>query len=93
MGLITLMFVLQSVHNIVTWYQLWLGFIYYGSTSDEATAVFEGLETAPVLVAINSMEDLLTTLRLAIADSIVVCSPCLSASVFHQSIHRFGDAG
>jgi hypothetical protein len=83
MGLIVLMLVLQSVHNIVTWYQLWLGFVYYGSTSDEATAVFQGLETAPALVAIAAMEDLLATFRLAIADSIMVhphvcLSPCFT---------------
>jgi hypothetical protein len=75
MGLIVLMFVLQTIHSACLWYLTWLGVVYYGeSTSD----TLEGDElTSLSLLAINSMSDLLTTLRLAIADSIMV-STCLS---------------
>ena len=73
MGLIVLMFTIQTVHNACNWYTAWLGFIYYSTTPDQALDALEvDGGTGPSLVAIGSMNVLLTTLRLAIADSIVV---------------------
>ena len=73
MCLIVLMFVLQTIHNICTWYITWLGFIYYSNAPDQALHALEknGI-TSLTLHALVSMNILLTTLRLAIADSIMV---------------------
>jgi hypothetical protein len=73
MGLIVLMFVLQTIDNICDWYIAWLGFIFYGDASDQgldALQVDGG--TSLSLLVVGSMLDLLVALRLAIADSIMV---------------------
>jgi hypothetical protein len=73
MGLIIVMFILQTVHNIGTWYIQWLGFIDYSDTPDRALDALEVDGTTSVsLRVIGSMLFLMTTLRLAIADSIMV---------------------
>ena len=72
MGLIVLMFALQTIHNICNWYTTWLGFIYYSDASDQALDALEVDEAKLSLRVVGSMEDLLTTLRLTIADSIMV---------------------
>jgi hypothetical protein len=72
MGLIVLMFALQTIHTTCDWYILWLSFIYYGNTPNQA---LDALEVDPARVSlevVRSMFDLLTTLRLGIADSIMV---------------------
>ena len=73
MGLIVLMFSLQTVRNACSWYTTWLGFIYYSNAPDQALHALEknGI-TSLTLHALVSMNILLTTLRLAIADSIMV---------------------
>jgi hypothetical protein len=72
MGLIVVMFALQTIRNIGNWYITWLDFIYYGDAPDQALDALEidGLKLS--LRVIGSMFDLFTTLRLAIADSIMV---------------------
>jgi hypothetical protein len=77
MGLIVLMFALQTIHNVCNWYITWLGFVYYGNAPDQALDALEGDGTRLSLRIVISTVDLLTTLRLAIADSIMV-STCLS---------------
>ena len=72
MGLIVLMFVLQTIHNICNWYIPWLGFVYYSNAPEQALDALEVDDTQILFRVIESMEDLLTTLRLAIADSIMV---------------------
>jgi hypothetical protein len=73
MGMIVLMFALQTVHNACEWYTTWLGFIYYSNAPDKALGALEGDERITLsLWVIGSMGDLLTTLRLVIANSIVV---------------------
>ena len=75
MGLIVLMFALQTVHGACNWYTTWLSFIYYSNVPDQALDALQADElTSLSLDVIGSMGDLLTTLRLAIADSIVVCT-------------------
>jgi hypothetical protein len=69
MGLIVLMFTLQTIHNVCNWYITWLGFIYYGDAPEKALDV---LEVDGAVLVFQSILDLLTTLRLAIADSIMV---------------------
>ena len=72
MGLIVLMFSLQTIHMICDWYIIWLGFIYYSNAPDKALDALRVDGTRLSLRVVGSMEDLLTTLRLAIADSIMV---------------------
>ena len=73
MGLILLMFFLQTINIIANWYIAWLGFIYYSDSPDKALDALEvDAFTSLLLQAISSMFDLLLTLRLAIADSIMV---------------------
>ena len=72
MCLIVLMFVLQTIHNICTWYITWLGFIYYSGMHDQALDALEVDGAKLLLQVIGSMLGLLTTLRLAVADSIMV---------------------
>jgi hypothetical protein len=72
MGLIVLMFTLQTIHSVCNWYITWLGFIYYGDAPDKALDALEVDEPSLSLRVVGSMADLLTTLRLAIADSIMV---------------------
>jgi hypothetical protein len=72
MGLIALMFALQTIHNIGKWYITWLGFIYYSDAPDEALDALEVDGAKLSLRAVGSMFDLLSMLRLAIADSIMV---------------------
>ena len=71
-GLIVLMFALQTIQNVCNWYIIWLSFIHYGSAPEKA---FDALETDGDVLSlrvVGSMGDMLTTLRLAIADSIMV---------------------
>jgi hypothetical protein len=80
MGLIVLMFVLQTIHIVCDWYLAWLGFIYYGNASDQALDVLQEDEARVSIHVIGSVTQLLTTLRLVIADSIMVCT-CSSLPV------------
>jgi hypothetical protein len=78
MGLIVTMFALQTIHNICEWYITWLGFVYYSDAPDKALdALHVDGVTSLSLQVIEAMNDLLTVLRLAIADSIMVSSPTL----------------
>jgi hypothetical protein len=73
MVLIVLMFVLQTISNVCNWYITWLAFIYYGDAPDQALDALRVDETTSLsLLVIGSMFDLISTLRLAIADSIMV---------------------
>jgi hypothetical protein len=72
MGLIVLMFALQTTHIVCDWYISWLGFIYYSNTPEKALNALLVDGTVLSLRVVGSMVNLLTTLRLAIADSIMV---------------------
>ena len=72
MVLIALMFVIQTIRSGCGWYRGWLGFIKLGGTSDDALYVLEGGEPTPGLITTGAVEDLTATLRLGIADSIMV---------------------
>jgi hypothetical protein len=77
MGLIVLMAAIQTIRNACQWYIMWLSFIYYSNSPDQALGALEIDETNLSLFVIGSMIDLLTTLRLAIADSILVSTRLL----------------
>jgi hypothetical protein len=66
------MFVVQTIHNVCSWYTIWLGFIKYDGRSDQAINALLGVEDTPANIAITGLQDLLTTLRIGIADSIMV---------------------
>jgi hypothetical protein len=73
MGMIVLMFALQTVHSACNWYTTWLGFIYYNDAPDQALDALEvNSSTSLSIQVIRSMSDLLATFRLVIADSIMV---------------------
>jgi hypothetical protein len=78
MGLIMLMFTIQTIDNIGNWYITWLGFIYYSNAPDQALDALEVDGVASLsLRVVGSIFDLLLTLRLAIADSIMVSAHLL----------------
>jgi hypothetical protein len=74
MCLIMVMFALQTVHNIINWYNMWLAFIDYGDNIDGSFLVLLGLDTGTTSsqFAIFAVQELLVTFRLGIADSILV---------------------
>jgi hypothetical protein len=87
MGLIVLMFVLQTIHIACDWYMMWLGFIYYSEMPDQALNALQVNGTTSFLLRLlGSMFSLLTTLQLAIADSIMVstCSSPLTSTNNHH---------
>jgi hypothetical protein len=73
------MFIVETVQNVCWWYRTWLGFIVYDGTTDLALDALDTVASTPTLLVLTAMEDLSTTIRLGIADSIMVCirSPIL----------------
>jgi hypothetical protein len=73
MVLILVMFINESALAALDWYCGWLAYVEYSGSEDQAAAIFMPSEETPLtvldMVAITS---LLTTLRLGIADSIMV---------------------
>ena len=68
------MLAIQTVHNVIIWYLYWLSSIKYGGTSDQALAIVMGeasMFSKSVLI-LYAITDLLTILRLIIADGIMV---------------------
>jgi hypothetical protein len=73
MALIVLMFTLQTIESACGWYIKWLGFIYYDDAPDQALEALEGQAPPNTTVwAVEATVNMLVTLRLAIADSIMV---------------------
>ena len=72
MTLIVAMYINQAIHVSINWYLSWLAYIKYGGSS-EAMAMFTQTEEIPLTVIILfAVENLLVTIRLGIADSIMV---------------------
>jgi hypothetical protein len=72
MMLVLIMFILHTIHKAVNWYQAWLAFIFHGDDVVQGAMIIEGFVITPTLNAVYTMQDLLTTLRLGIADGIMV---------------------
>ena len=72
MYLIVLMFALQTIHNADYWYRVWVAFIKDDGNPQHEVIMIENTRTTRVLYATGTLEDILTTFRLAIADSIMV---------------------
>jgi hypothetical protein len=84
MGMIVLMFSLETIDTVCTWYITWLGFVYYGNMPDQALDALELDEaTSLSLHVVGSMFFLLTTLRLAIADSIMVRGRSITSGEYY----------
>ena len=66
------MWILQTVHNVCNIYDSWVAFIQYGDTADGTAAVLDGEIITRPLVAVDAVGELLSTLRLATADGIMV---------------------
>jgi hypothetical protein len=71
MGMILVIFGLQTVHNTGNWDITWLDFIHYGNIP-ALEALEGGAATSPSRYIVQAILELLTTFRLAIADSIMV---------------------
>jgi hypothetical protein len=84
MVLLLVMYVNQTVQVAFIWYFGWLAYVKYSGSNDQALAVFYSSEETPLTeLYITAVYLLLTTLRLGIADSIMVihlmiCSFCTS---------------
>jgi hypothetical protein len=71
MILILAMYIEETVLMAANWYFGWLAFVKYSSSNDQATAVYFFSEETPLTVVnMTGVTNLLTTLKLGIADSI-----------------------
>jgi hypothetical protein len=72
MMLIAAMYINQSIIISIDWYLSWLAYIRYGGLP-EALAIFDQTEDTPLTVLyLTAVTALLITIRLGIADSIMV---------------------
>jgi hypothetical protein len=73
MILILVMYINQSALVAVIWYLGWLAYVKHSGSEDQATAIFLPSEETPLTVLnITAVTTLLVTLKLGIADSIMV---------------------
>jgi hypothetical protein len=73
MVLILVMYINESALAALDWYLGWLAYVKYGGSEDQAAAIVGLPEKTPLTVLyIDSVSFLLATLRLGIADSIMV---------------------
>jgi hypothetical protein len=73
MALILVMYINESALTALNWYLGWLAYVKYSGSEDQAAAIFLLSEETPLTVLyIGGVTYLLTTLRLGIADSIMV---------------------
>jgi hypothetical protein len=75
MGLIVAMFINQTVSVVLDFYSEWLAYVKYSESNDRALSVLVGTEETPLAVLnIIAVENLILTIKLGIADSIMVSS-------------------
>jgi hypothetical protein len=73
MILILVMYINESALVALNWYSGWLGYVKYSSSNDQSLAVFvETEETSLPVLYIIAVTNLFGTVRLGIADSIMV---------------------
>jgi hypothetical protein len=72
MAIILLMWFLQTVHDVLTWYLAWLAFIKHGDSFDGTLEIITVMIPTPTLINLYGVSDFLTRLKLVIADSIMV---------------------
>jgi hypothetical protein len=94
MILIFVMYISESALVAVNWYLGWLAYVKYSSSENQAAAIVWESENTPLTVLyIGAVTYLLLTLRLGIADSIMVLH--LTFCLFSNSnqLFRSGDVG
>jgi hypothetical protein len=73
MILILIMYIIESAVVAVVWYFGWLAYVKYSGSEDQAAAIFWSSEETPLIVLyMDAATSLLATLKLGIADSIMV---------------------
>jgi hypothetical protein len=73
MILILVIYTMETVEQVFGWYGIFLAFIKYRGSDDEALAVFISSPDTPLsLLYMGAVNALFSTLRLVIADSIMV---------------------
>ena len=72
MMLIVAMYVNQSILISINWYLSWLSHIKYGGVPEAVAFLYQTEDTPFTLLYLIGTENLLVTIRLAIADSIMV---------------------
>ena len=94
MTLILVMYIIESAMVSVNWYMGWLGYVKYSSSNDQALAVFVPSEETPLTVLyMIAVVSLLGTLRLGIADSIMVIHFILYTFSNFNQLLRSGAVG
>jgi hypothetical protein len=68
------MWVIQTTHNALTWYITWSAFVEFGENPSKALIIFGNDFDAmtPALNIMSAVLNFLDTLRLVVADSIMV---------------------
>jgi hypothetical protein len=73
MILILVMYINESALIAIYWYLRWLAYVKYSGSEDQAAAIFRPSEETPLTVLyLGAVTSLLTTVKLGIADSIMV---------------------
>jgi hypothetical protein len=72
MMLIAAMYVNQSIIISISWYSSWLAYIKYGGSSEAVTVFYQTEDTPVTLLYLIAVKDFLGTVRMGIADSIMV---------------------
>jgi hypothetical protein len=73
MVLISVMYINQTILVVLRWYLAWLAYVKYSDSNDRALAVILLSENTPLVVFyIAAVETLLVTIRLGVADSMMV---------------------
>jgi hypothetical protein len=73
MNLILVMYINETALVSLNWYRGWLGYVKYSSSEDQVVAIFATSEETPLTeLYMFAVTNLFTTLRLGIADSIMV---------------------
>jgi hypothetical protein len=94
MILILVMYINESALVALNWYMGWLGYVKYSGSEDQAAAIFFDSEETPLTVLyIEGVTYLLVTLRLGIADSIMVIHFRFCLLVNSNQLFRFGAVG
>jgi hypothetical protein len=94
MVLILIMYINETALVTLDWYMSWLTYVKYSGLEDQAAAVIVTSEDTPLTTFyMIGVANLLTTLRLSIADSIMVTHFILRALCHSNPLFRFGVAG
>ena len=94
MTLVLAMYVNETVVAALNWYLGWLAFVKYSGSNDQALAVFFFSEETPrTVLYMNDVAVLVATLRLGIADSIMVSHFRFCVFSYANQLFRSGAVG